>query len=78
MDEDEIDAIRPDFIILDEFHRCGAEQWGQDNPVLRDRAEELLKTLRRSQEDAGGLDVVFARHMPDDRACSKLACEARP
>ena len=26
MDEEEIAAIRPDFIILDEFHRCGAEQ----------------------------------------------------
>ena len=146
MDEDEIAAIRPDFIILDEFHRCGAEQWGQGtqallnaypntpllglsatnirfldnqrdmakelfdghiaseislgeaiargiltppkyvlsvysfqkdlekyenrverlhNPVLRDRAEELLKTLRRSLEDADGLDVIFARHMPD-------------
>lgn len=22
-------ALRPDFIILDEFHRCGAEKWGQ-------------------------------------------------
>ena len=146
MDADEIAALRPDFIILDEFHRCGAEQWGQgtqtlistypdtpllglsatnirflDNqrdmakelfdgyiaseislgeaiareilkppkyvlsvysfqkdlekyedrvkklcsPTLRARAEELLKTLRRRLEDADGLDVVFARHMPD-------------
>ena len=146
MGEVEITAIRPDFIILDEFHRCGAEQWGQGtqallnaypdipllglsatnirfldnqrdmakelfdgyiaseislgeaiareilrppkyvlsvysfqkdleryesrveklrNPVLRGRAEELLKTLRRRLEDADGLDVVFARHLPD-------------
>ena len=146
MDADEIAAIQPDFIILDEFHRCGAEQWGQGvqallnaypnapllglsatnirfldnqrdmakelfdgyiaseislgeaiageilkppkyvlsvyslqrdlekyrdrveklrNPVLHDRAEELLKTLRRSLENADGLDVIFARHMPD-------------
>ena len=146
MDTNEIAAIRPDFIILDEFHRCGAEQWGQGtkallnaypdvpllglsatnirfldnqqdmakelfdgyiaseislgeaiarkilkplkyvlsvysfqkdlekyesrveklhNPVLRDRAEELLKTLRRNLGDADGLDAVFARHMPD-------------
>ena len=35
------------------------------NPVLRDRAEELLKTLRRSLENADGLDVIFARHMPN-------------
>lgn len=26
--EDEIAAIKPDLIILDKFHRCGAEQWG--------------------------------------------------
>ena len=26
MESEEIAAIRPDFIILDEFHRCGAEQ----------------------------------------------------
>ena len=146
MDVDGIAAIRPDFIILDEFHRCGAEQWGQGvqallnaypdipllglsatnirfldnqrdmakelfdgyiaseisldeaiareilkppkyvlsvysfqkdlekyegrvaklrNSALRDQAEELLKTLCRSLENAGGLDVIFARHMPD-------------
>lgn len=27
--ENEIPEIQPDFIILDEFHRCGAELWGQ-------------------------------------------------
>ena len=26
--EDEIAEIQPDYIILDEFHRCGAELWG--------------------------------------------------
>ena len=26
---DEIDKLNPDYIILDEFHRCGAEFWGQ-------------------------------------------------
>ncbi len=29
MSPDEIAAIQPDYIILDEFHRCGAEVWGQ-------------------------------------------------
>ena len=28
MSEDEIKEIQPDYIILDEFHRCGAEMWG--------------------------------------------------
>lgn len=146
MSEDEISELRPDLIILDEFHRCGAEQWragvqalldaapsahllglsatnirfldnqrdmakelfdgyiaseitlGESiargilkppkyvlsvysfqknlekyenrverlwNTALRARAEGLLKSLRRSLEDADGLDVIFARHMPD-------------
>ena len=34
MDADEIAAIQPDFIILDEFHRCGAEQWGHGVQAL--------------------------------------------
>lgn len=29
MSEDEIAKIHPDYIVLDEFHRCGAEMWGQ-------------------------------------------------
>ena len=29
MEERELAAIRPDFIVLDEFHRCGAALWGQ-------------------------------------------------
>lgn len=29
MSESEIQNIKPDFIILDEFHRCGAEVWGK-------------------------------------------------
>ena len=35
------------------------------DPVRRDRAMEMLKTLRRGLEDADGLDVVFARHSPE-------------
>lgn len=29
MSGEEIAEIRPDYIILDEFHRCGAEMWGR-------------------------------------------------
>ena len=29
MTPEEIAAIRADYIVLDEFHRCGAEMWGQ-------------------------------------------------
>lgn len=28
MDEEEIVSLRPDYVVLDEFHRCGAKQWG--------------------------------------------------
>ena len=44
MTEAELEEIRPDYIVLDEFHRCGAKVWGQgvqnlltiypDSPVL--------------------------------------------
>ena len=29
MSENEIAEIKPDYIVLDEFHRCGAEMWGK-------------------------------------------------
>lgn len=29
MSDEELDGIQPDYIILDEFHRCGAEEWGK-------------------------------------------------
>lgn len=29
MDSTELEVIQPDYIVLDEFHRCGAEMWGQ-------------------------------------------------
>ena len=29
MTDSELSEIKPDYIILDEFHRCGAEMWGE-------------------------------------------------
>lgn len=29
MSDTELEEIKPDYIILDEFHRCGAEMWGK-------------------------------------------------
>ena len=29
MNEEELGEIQPDYIVLDEFHRCGAKMWGQ-------------------------------------------------
>jgi len=28
MNEDDIEDLQPDYIVLDEFHRCGAREWG--------------------------------------------------
>ena len=29
MTDEELEEVKPDYIILDEFHRCGAEMWGK-------------------------------------------------
>ena len=34
MNEAELNKIKPDYIILDEFHRCGAQMWGQGVKLL--------------------------------------------
>ncbi len=34
MSQEDIKAISPQYIILDEFHRCGAEMWGQGTARL--------------------------------------------
>lgn len=34
LDEQELRQIAPDYIIFDEFHRCGAEMWGQGVSAL--------------------------------------------
>jgi len=36
MSEDEIELLNPSLIVLDEFHRCGAEQWGKGVQNLLD------------------------------------------
>ena len=40
MSDDEIKDVRPDYIILDEFHRCGAEMWGIGVQTLLSRYPE--------------------------------------
>ena len=34
MEEEELAELQPDYIVLDEFHRCGAKQWGQGVTAL--------------------------------------------
>ena len=58
MTEGEIAEISPDYIVLDEFHRCGAEQWGQG-----------VQTLLRLFPDAPvlGLSATAIRYLDNQR-----------
>lgn len=153
--KEEISELKPDYIILDEFHRCGAEMWGKgvqrllsaypdasalglsatsirylDNrrdmadelfdgsvasemtlgeavardiltppeyviaiyscegelakyqnrvrkaktKAVRDEADKKLETLRRSLENAEGLDGIFHRHIKDRQGKYIIFC----
>ena len=73
MSDAELEEIKPDYIILDEFHRCGAEMWGQgvkrllnlysDTPILGLTATNI-RYLDNRRDMADELDKVFAKHMP--------------
>lgn len=73
MTDAELEEIKPDYIILDEFHCCGAEMWGQgvkrllnlysDTPILWLTATNI-RYLDNRRDMADGLDKVFAKHMP--------------
>ena len=58
MNEDIIESLEPDYIILDEFHRCGAAEWGKS-------VEKLLQ----SYPDAGilGLSATNIRYLDGQR-----------
>lgn len=56
--DDEIRALCPDYIILDEFHRCGALGWGEGIRRLMD-AHSSVPTL--------GLTATAIRYLDDQR-----------
>lgn len=58
MTEDEISEVKPDYIILDEFHRCGARMWGSS-------VETLLK--RYSEVPVLGLSATSIRYLDNQR-----------
>ena len=58
MSDEEIADIAPDFIILDEFHRCGAEIWGKS----------VLKLLSMFKDAAVlGLSATNIRYLDNQR-----------
>ena len=54
----ELEGIRPDYIVLDEFHRCGARLWGQG-----------VQRLLRAYPDAKmlGLTATNSRYLDNQR-----------
>ena len=58
MSKAEIAEIKPDYIILDEFHRCGAQMWGQG-------VETLLSVY--SDTPILGLSATAIRYLDNQR-----------
>ena len=58
MDDDELEKIQTDFIILDEFHRVGAQMWGKG-------VERLLEA--HPQADILGLSATNIRYLDNRR-----------
>ena len=58
MSKEELSAINPDYIILDEFHRCGAEMWGEG-------VQRLLQVA--SNAKILGLSATAIRYLDNQR-----------
>lgn len=58
MNEHLIEILHPDYIVLDEFHRCGATEWGKS-------VEKLLKTYPKSK--VLGLSATNIRYLDGQR-----------
>lgn len=58
LEGESLEELAPDYIILDEFHRCGAEQWGQG-------VDRLLN--RFPQARVLGLSATAIRYLDNNR-----------
>lgn len=56
--EDSIDTLHPDYIILDEFHRCGAAEWGKS-------VKKLLEAYPNAKRL--GLSATNIRYLDNQR-----------
>ncbi len=63
MDEDDIADIEAQFIVIDEFHRCGATEWGRGIQTLMDTHQDS-KILGTSATPIRYLDS--GRHMGEE------------
>ncbi len=58
MNEKELGELKPDFIVLDEFHRCGAQMWGRG-------VERLLSIYKEAK--ILGLSATNIRYLDNRR-----------
>ena len=58
LSDDEIEEIKPEYIILDEFHRCGAEVWGKG-------VQKVLRTY--ANVPVLGLSATNIRYLDNQR-----------
>ena len=58
MADEEVAELQPDYIVLDEFHRCGAEMWGQG-------VQKLLTTYAATP--VLGLSATAIRYLDNQR-----------
>ena len=82
--EEEIQSLQPDYIILDEFHRCGAQQWGKGVRRLLEaygigKSEANTNTNTNTNTDANantnvpallGLSATAIRYLDNQRDMS--------
>ena len=60
--EDCIETLHPDYIILDEFHRCGAREWGKSIKKLLDTYPDARRL---------GLSATNIRYLDNQRNMAK-------
>lgn len=77
MKEAELAEIQPDFIVLDEFHRCGARMWGQGVTALLE-AYPQVPVLGLSATNVRYLDNQrdMAKELFDGNVASELSIGA--
>lgn len=68
MSIEEIEELRPDFIVLDEFHRCGAEEWGKGVDRLLDMYSNVPML---------GLSATAIRYLDNQRDMSDELFDGR-
>lgn len=69
---EKLKALKPDYIILDEFHRCGAEMWGEGVQRLLERYPQA-KLVGLSATKIRYLD--HQRDMVEELFCGHIASE---